>query len=64
MRSRHAAFWATRPARLPMNDVGWRRATFNMILRGAQIGPNDFEAAVNYLTANFGPGVATSRRPM
>jgi mono/diheme cytochrome c family protein len=48
---------------LRMNDVGWRQATFNMILRGAQIGPNDIEAAVNYLTANFGPGVAFSNQP-
>jgi mono/diheme cytochrome c family protein len=42
---------------LRMNDVGWRRQVYNMILRGAQIGPNDIDATVKYLSTAFGPGV-------
>ncbi len=42
---------------LRMNELGWRQMTYNMVLRGAQIGPNDIDAATAYLAAQFGPGV-------
>ena len=35
----------------------WRDEVYDMILRGAQVGPNDIEAVVSYLTTNFGPGI-------
>ena len=42
---------------LRMDEQGWRRQVYNMVLRGAQIGPNDIDAASAYLAASFGPGV-------
>jgi len=48
---------------LRMNDAGWRKQVYNMILRGAQIGPGDIDATVAYLTASFGPGVAFPNTP-
>jgi mono/diheme cytochrome c family protein len=42
---------------LRMNELGWRRMIYNMVLRGAQIGPNDIDVAAAYLVAHFGPGV-------
>ena len=48
---------------LRMGDAGWRRQVYNMILRGAQIGPGDIDATVAYLTASFGPGVAFPNAP-
>jgi cytochrome c5 len=42
---------------LRMNDVAWRNQIYDMILRGAQIGPDDIDTAVKYMVANFGPGV-------
>jgi mono/diheme cytochrome c family protein len=43
--------------RLRMNEQGWRRKIYNMVLRGAQIGPGDIDTATAYLAAHFGPGV-------
>jgi hypothetical protein len=40
-----------------MNEAGWKEQIENMVLRGAQIGPNDIEKAAAYLAENFGPGV-------
>jgi cytochrome c5 len=40
-----------------MNERGWRRQIYNMVLRGAQIGPGEIDAATAYLVAHFGPGV-------
>jgi hypothetical protein len=42
---------------LRMNEAGWKEQIENMVLRGAQIGPNDIEKAAAYLAENFGPGV-------
>lgn len=35
----------------------WRDQIYYMILRGAQVRPSEMDRAVNYLVANFGPGV-------
>lgn len=48
---------------LRMNDVGWRRQVFNMVLRGAQIGPADIDTVATYLSTAFGPGVAFPNTP-
>jgi hypothetical protein len=42
---------------LRMNEQGWRRQIYNMVLRGAQIAPGEIEAATAYLVAHYGPGV-------
>jgi mono/diheme cytochrome c family protein len=42
---------------LRMGEAGWRRQIYNMVLRGAQIGPDEIDDAVKYLATNFGPGV-------
>jgi mono/diheme cytochrome c family protein len=42
---------------LRMNERGWRRMIYNMVLRGAQIGPGEIDAAAAYLVAHYGPGV-------
>jgi mono/diheme cytochrome c family protein len=49
--------------RLRMNEKGWRRQIYNMVLRGAQIGPDDIDAATAYLAAHFGPGVPVADQP-
>ena len=48
---------------LRMNDAGWRRQVYNMILRGAQIAPADIDPTVAYLSTAFGPGVAYPNAP-
>ena len=35
----------------------WRRQVYDMVLRGAQVGPGDIDTVVTYLATNFGPGV-------
>ena len=42
---------------LRMGEAGWRRQVYNMVLRGAQIGPGEIDDVVKYLVTNFGPGV-------
>jgi len=42
---------------LRMGEPGWRRQVYNMVLRGAQIGPDEIDDVVKYLATNFGPGV-------
>jgi mono/diheme cytochrome c family protein len=42
---------------LRMGEEAWRRQVYNMVLRGAQIGPDEIDDVVKYLTTNFGPGV-------
>lgn len=42
---------------LRMNDKAWRGFVYDMILRGAQIGPDDIDTAVKYMVASYGPGV-------
>ena len=42
---------------LRMSEEGWRRQVYNMMLRGAQIRPDEIDDVVNYLATNFGPGV-------
>ena len=44
-------------AQLREGAEGWRFQVYDMILRGAQIQPSDIDAVVNYLAANFGPGI-------
>ena len=48
---------------LRMSEQGWRRQIYNMVLRGAQIGPGDIDAASAYLAASFGPGVPFPNQP-
>src|SRR5262249_2331345 len=36
---------------------GWRRHVHNMVIRGAQLNAAEVETVVQYLAANFGPGV-------
>jgi cytochrome c5 len=36
---------------------GWRHQVYDMVLRGAQVGPGDIDTVVSYLATNFGPGV-------
>jgi mono/diheme cytochrome c family protein len=40
-----------------MGDTAWRNQIYDMILRGAQIGPDDIDTAVKYMVASYGPGV-------
>lgn len=40
---------------------GWNRTVNEMIMRGAQLVPKDAEAAVKYLSTNFGPGINPMR---
>jgi mono/diheme cytochrome c family protein len=42
---------------LRMGEAAWRRQVYNMVLRGAQIGPGEIDDVVKYLATNFGPGV-------
>jgi cytochrome c5 len=35
----------------------WRFQVYDMILRGAQLTPPEIDKAVDYLAANFGPGI-------
>jgi cytochrome c5 len=35
----------------------WRHQVYDMVLRGAQVGPGDIDKVVNYLASNFGPGI-------
>lgn len=35
----------------------WRYQVYDMVLRGAQIGPGNIDTVVNYLAVNFGPGI-------
>jgi mono/diheme cytochrome c family protein len=49
---------------LRMNEAGWRNQIYDMILRGAQIGPNDIDAATKYLATAFGPGVPFPNQPV
>jgi len=45
---------------LRMNEQGWRRQIYNMVLRGAQIGPGEIDTATAYLVEHYGPGVRVS----
>jgi mono/diheme cytochrome c family protein len=42
---------------LRMGDKAWRAQIYDMILRGAQINPDDIDQAVQYMVASYGPGV-------
>jgi mono/diheme cytochrome c family protein len=42
---------------LRMNEVAWRNQIYDMILRGAQIGPDDIDIAAKYMAKSYGPGV-------
>jgi cytochrome c5 len=42
---------------LRMNEKAWRAQIYDMVLRGAQIGPDDIDTAVKYMVASYGPGV-------
>jgi mono/diheme cytochrome c family protein len=44
---------------LRMGEAAWRQQVYNMILRGAQIGPGEIDDVVKYLATSFGPGVPT-----
>jgi mono/diheme cytochrome c family protein len=42
---------------LRVSQDAWRLQVYDMILRGAQVGPDDIDKVVDYLAINFGPGV-------
>jgi mono/diheme cytochrome c family protein len=42
---------------LRMSDAAWRRQVQNMILHGAQVGPDELDTVSAYLAEHFGPGV-------
>ena len=42
---------------LRMGEQGWRQAVENMVLRGAQVGPDEIDTVSSYLADKFGPGV-------
>jgi mono/diheme cytochrome c family protein len=42
---------------LRQGEVAWRYQVYDMVLRGSQIGPDEIDKVVSYLTTNFGPGV-------
>jgi cytochrome c5 len=43
---------------LRMGETAWRNQAYDMVLRGAQVNPDEFNRAVHYLATSFGPGVA------
>jgi cytochrome c5 len=47
---------------LRMGEQGWRQAVENMVLRGAQIGPDEIDTVSSYLADKFGPGVPSSNQ--
>jgi cytochrome c5 len=42
---------------LRMGDKAWRNQIYDMVLRGAQITPEEIDTAVKYMVASYGPGV-------
>ena len=42
---------------LRMNEAAWRAQIYDMILRGAQITPDDIDTAAKYMAKSYGPGV-------
>lgn len=42
---------------LRMGENAWRAQIYDMILRGAQIGPGDIDTAAKYMATSYGPGV-------
>ena len=48
---------------LRMDEKGWRQQIELMIIRGAQIGPNQINTAASYLASSFGPGVPFPNQP-
>lgn len=42
---------------LRMGATAWRNQVYDMVLRGAQIGPDEIDTAVKYMVASYGPGV-------
>ena len=43
---------------LAMRDgpIGWKRHVYTMVMKGAQLTPNESDTLLAYLDANFGPG--------
>jgi mono/diheme cytochrome c family protein len=50
-------------AQLRQNDQAWRRQIMKMMMAGAQVGPDDIDPIVKYLSTSFGPGVALQGPP-
>jgi len=46
---------------LRQGSDAWRLQVYDMILRGAQVRPLEVEPVVEYLAANFGPGINLPR---
>lgn len=44
-------------AKIRDGAAGWRMYVSNMVLRGAQLTPDEIDKVVNYLAANLGPGI-------
>ena len=42
---------------LRMGEKAWRAQIYDMVLRGAQIGPGDIDIAAKYMATSYGPGV-------
>ena len=42
---------------LRMGEAAWKNQVYDMVLRGAQIGPDEIGRAVKYMATAFGPGV-------
>jgi cytochrome c5 len=38
--------------------AGWKNHVYNMVLRGAQLRPQEADTVIQYLAANFGPGAS------
>jgi hypothetical protein len=45
-------------------ENAWRVQVYDMILRGAQIHPDDLPVVIDYLSRNFGPGVNVRQSKM
>jgi mono/diheme cytochrome c family protein len=43
--------------RLREGADAWRAQVYDMILRGAQVAPEEVDTVVSYLATNFGPGI-------
>lgn len=43
-----------------MSEQGWRQAVENMVLRGAQVRPDEIDTVSSYLADKFGPGGAST----
>ncbi len=50
-------------ARQREGERAWRDEVYDMILRGAEVGPSEIHTVVTYLVTQFGPGVPVPGQP-